>query len=589
MAAPLKLSPFHAPIVRFSADQSGSRRALLGWCVTAHVTPTKERPRSWWANELAVGRSYLTEMTVAPTSTILMKLDTVLRKHPGPEHLQPRLLQLFAVIMPGDIGRDLAGWMATYFDMLDARDREVASSLPHLLRSEVVIARCQQTPPQVDLFSNKHIRACVNTLLLLGSGPYACSVTAIQRCADLGLLAPGPFFDEIERHLFDSAVGFRTIRTLERIAHIWRHRALASRIAPLTSDYFRSRFVDLLRALAKGSRDNRLVDPYPGAEWGITLARERLEDDPGSGTAKDWLEWTALDQERSARERLYAALICLTAGTLTAEILDSFTASNSRLLGEWAELFKGLDKDLDDSNLALEGRFDDVHQHIEDAVERAGVSEVIQEALVSLVFSALITPNGRLRRHLIEAVPAAGLVGPVTKVLVEVHRKLDDLSLRETSLFLLSRLREPTPGVINLISAAARQEEDPHLAQTALWAIGDTYVRPGGGRRASELNDFPQLLQDTATRVTTSPGDLTGKRVRMASAHALAILAAMLPQGDGSAQAVARALSAICDITQEDAVRRLAQWGQTRLDKKPALVDPVSLDVLERLEPGRAD
>jgi len=147
----------------------------------------------------------------------------------------------------------------------------------------------------------------------------------------------------------------------------------------------------------------------------------------------------------------------------------------------------------------------------------------LTRALSSLLFAALVTPDGRLRRAMIEGVANAGLVAPAADILsallgIDADSRQDDLvlvddGLRETAIFLLGRLRQPkNSDRVAGLRELAMSSSSGAVKHAAVWAIGDLWKQ--------DLN-VDVALQPLASIATGDSPWVT----RVAAAHVLAIMA----------------------------------------------------------------
>lgn len=536
MARPINPLDFSAPMTLI--DERDPRKPgdidlriqLVGFTVSCFLA-MDDRPRTWWASKLAFSRSHLTKMAKRPNADFVRRLDAVLRDDEvSQQKLKPRLSEYFGDVIPEHVPENpqpVVEWLARSAKPFDGQ-RPLADWLLH---SEVAIARSKMLGSRAD--DDVLIRNSINQLMILSSGPYGGSAVALQRCVELALLAPRSFFDLASRHLERSPVGFRLLRLLERFSHLWRLRN-----ADPNSEDERSALVeDQLRRMLSDlslSDSASFLDPYPGGEWAVALARERIARNDFDHPAMRWLRKSTKDVTAHDRLRLYAAFVYMRKMSRfrleryssdrlkpgddywISQTVESLKAGGSRYLEIWADLLPNMwDSRFED---VIYEAFGETHQRVVALVD-VHLDKVKFKGLIesfgSVVFSILVTPDGRLRRHLIEGLVASGCVDVATKVFVDVCKNEDEHeAIREAAAFALSRMREPSGDVSDLLlSLAKSRKTGSQLRATALWAMGDTYV-PTSNDRAEA---FASVLEEVA---------VSGKEPlpRIAAAHALAIM-----------------------------------------------------------------
>lgn len=525
MARPSADSQFRAPIARpepnDDIEDTSFERALLGFCVSSLLDQMAAlgETRASWADRLELSKSHISKMAEAPTKPFLAQFDLALsvsgRVKDG-ERLNPLLSDYAAELLPGD-RHEGAGlvlrWLARYRPEISPELKAV------LLDSEVALDRCRllgrRGRPDYDDF----VRDSIRNLLLVVSGPYRGSVISHFQCAELGLHVPEAFFDELDETLNRSPLGFRVLRTVDRLVR--RRRSLGADRSIQGRQVLDAHLTKLLRRIARASSAGTFIDPYPGSEWAIALAREclRLGGPELTAVATQWLFEIAENHETSDRARLYAAWVVAAHGSnderaravevLADEGASSYLNAWSSLVGHGTSLL-GVNQMYDDVDTyagAVDGfekdvrsQFGQTYALIVDKVDEfTGTPSYtgVREALVSLIFSALITPDGRIRRALIEGVANAGLVTPTANVLASLldidasempeTPTLAESALRETAIFLLGRLRQPSPPpsngttdpmqrLLNLLILAS-DDPDHGVRHAAVWAIGDLWKK----------------------------------------------------------------------------------------------------------------
>ncbi len=577
---------FVAPPLRIEPQGGGPDhfgQTLVGFCVTGQLDQ-QPMARAWWADRLGVSRSHMTKMVVEPSVPFLEQLDFVLSDVGSSQRLPPRLLEFYSDNCPEERAfnsQPVIEWMA--------RNPEVLSRGPvsdYLLHSEVAVMRCHLRD-RYDMENDPTVTKSIDELLTLASGPYGGSNLAHQRCAELGLLVPETFFDALTRHFDTSPVGFRLLRTLDRFVRIQRRQEADPAIfrpGRTRTDY---RIAALLTRLEQVWSRARYLDPYPGAEWGISLTRDVLRGGRVSMLARSWLTTATESEGGSDRERLYAAWVAISTAPhphRTSRIADSLKSSPSALLERWGELFGNLDhlrsQSEEDRRETILDYFPVERDRVAKAMaEHCGAEELsgVRDALESVILAALITPDGRYRRSLIEAIVAAGLVTPTSNVLVDICGSEDiPDGIRESIIFFLSRLRQPTGEVIEVLSNAIDEDTCPNVAHAALWGMGDIF---------RDSVPQPDKIRDLLERAITSPKANFSARHQVAAAHALAVMAKSLPDDKGVAATLrhvrdspaTRSLSA-------NMVVALCSWGLNMHDQKDEIIDPTRLGVEGLLE-----
>jgi hypothetical protein len=587
-------SQFAAPVVRFDPappDDAADRfePQLLGFCVTARLDQDAHS-RTWWADRLGISRSHMVKMAAEPTLAFVEQLDLALADEKSGQRLRPRLSDLYGDVRPdhrADNPQPVLEWLARDPSMLEHRPI-VANAL---LRSEVALTRCRIRGKTHGIEDDTVVERSLQDLLRLASGPYGGSTVAHQRCAEIALLVPETFFRAITRHFDRSPVGFRLLRTLDRFVNVWRRRESDPDMIRMGRGRIDTRLASLLRRLGHASMAIRHLDPYPGAEWSNTLARDCLRTGRELKLARDWLQSTYDDVGASDRERLYAAWARVSHSdeeTKESQAVQTLLAAESPLLRRWGLLFTGTTRlrELSTEQWTERARdaFEPEARFVDDATARHITDpslEGVRKSLNSVIFAALVTPDGRLRRNLVEAVTAAGLVAPTAAVLLDVYHAEENAhtysGIREAVIFFLSRLRQPSDDVIALFLRAAA-EKDPFVAHVALWGLGDLF---GVG----EVNRIPDLL-DTLGAIARSPDGSSPARVRIAATHALAVIAKNLPAThenqavvDGG-MAVVQVLRRVSETQRQSGVGRiisaLSEWGE-RMNAGKDLIDPTKL------------
>lgn len=530
MAAPISENKFVAPITSFSTEVNGSAQSLMSFCVSARLA-SSGWTRAEWAAKLVIKPSYLSAMASLPTDAFIANFDRMAPPQSGGQRLTPLLSGPYAEVSSDNGRSDAEGWLSIYFDLLGRQNYPIVAPL---LRSEVVIARCRHPREGDALRFDPRSSSALEALMTIASGPYGGSLLAMQRCAELGQLIPEPFFDCIESHLNNSPVGFRLLRTLDRFV-----RSSLDGKSHIDSEH--GQIVEmglrrLLMSLIMRKDHSSFLDPYPGGEWGISLAHERLKIRNRDRYALSWSKQTAADRSRSPRERLYASWVYFNFSRRYQSMRGVLDSPDSRVVQHWQSILDSLvnkGQSICESfpDVAVRERafsnavrgdayFEAIRSTIIKSVTSSDVHKSLHDAFSSIIHSILITPNGRLRRSLIESIPAASLVLEAIPIFMDVYNEFDDPFVRETILFCMGRFREPSPQVVETLLAAASSHQSD-LARTGLWAIGD--VLPNDVRFVHLLTTFAESLRAGAL------GELVGgrenARLRIAAAHSLAISA----------------------------------------------------------------
>ena len=521
---------------------------LLGFCVQCHLDIGPDS-RATWAAHLNKSRSHLTEMARRPNRVFLVGFDSRLSEMDCEQALSPRLTQLHDDMFPTLPGDSASDWMAGYYDLLGRTDH-MSVILGDLLRAEVVMARCRVPRMNDALEYDPTVHATIANLLSVASAPLGGSAAASQRCAELGIHLPTAFLAGIDAHLRTSPVGFRGLRSLARFTQLWRaHRATglvpATRVAEVDQ---------ALASLLTGLAQPVYRDPYPGAEWSIVVARERLLTVWPNKTALSWLRTAAHNESWSPRARLFATWArlhrskrgsALRGSRLTdAAIRDSGYSS----LASWADLFEAAGTPdftaaeiSEEALTSFEPFMSDVRRAVR-SLDRKLVPNSIEHTTGDLIAAIVLTPDGQFRRHLIEAAIAAGLVQASIKVLLAIYPRDGDPAIREAILFALCRFREPSERVIDLMLEESLSD-DPFVRATALWGLGDV------ARQQMDPSSAERMVSQLMKVASSNAEPI---EIRETATHSLAVATVQLGTADES-------LRAIAEETPELAM--LAQWG----------------------------
>jgi hypothetical protein len=575
--------PFGAP----SLDKF--EQQLMGFCVAAQLDQ-RDETRSWWAERLGLSKSHVSKMTVEPSVAFVEQFDLALaaEAHENERRrLGPKLSDFYADIRPNEHSENsqpVLEWLARRSQLLDR-----SAVTWTLLESEVALKRCELLGRTGMADRDSLVGAAMDHLLALASGPYGGALIAHQQSAELGLRAPRAFFGALSKHFDTSPVGFRLLRTLDRFVNVWR--GLGTDPNSTRQHEVDVGLARLLLRLGRASSGSPYLDPYPGAEWSITLARDCLRTGQESKLARDWLAATYENKTSSDRARLYAAWVSVEhpGDDGSDAVLRSLRSSRSSLLSRWADLF-GRHKELaelkpEDRQVQVEEVFDHERLMVHEAIRACVTDEDrwggVKDALDKLVFAVLVTPDSRTRRALIESVVTANLVTPTVPVLLNLYYQAELVpGIRETVIFFLSRMREPSSEVTDVFLKASAHR-DRNVAHTALWGLGDISW-PG-----SELAVDP-VVEVLVEAATTDSASEQGARTRIAAAHALAVISS------STGKEMRKALSEVAQAQKADAPGRtvtgLCKWAE-QLQAKPvdALVDPTQLGLKGLLQGDVAD
>jgi hypothetical protein len=565
---------FVAPLVRQEGVAARFEPQLMGFVVTCQVE-LSGRSRRWWAERLDISPSTMSKMAAEPSVGFVEHLDLALAEESPNQRLPAKLSDLYSDIRVTGAAPSVVDWLA-----MDAGQSSGSSTRAHvgerLLSSEVALKRCQLRLRAHEVDDDVVVRRSVQQLLTLASGPYGASVMAHQRVAEFGMLVPALFFDVLTEHFDRSPAGFRLLRTLDRFVNVWRLREEDADLVRLGRSRVDLRLTRLLRVLAKAALADRVSEPYPGREWSISLARNCLRNGHESELALDWLAHELRRDRTCDRAKLYAAYGLVEHGRPSDydEVVAVLGGSSSDFLATWAAL---LVKYRTFSAIPPQVIVESFCAEIE--LVRAAVGKStpirlsnIQATFASVLAAAILTPDGRLRRNLIESVVAAGMVGPAVLALVEVYPSLEPVGVRESVLFLLSRLRQPDPGVVNLLHTEALSGDEA-LAQIGLWGLGDLYNRRSHGTFADGI--------DTLLDAASGDSPQWSQEAQIAAAHALAVIAHDSPD-DVVADRLQRivGLHASDDKPGRDQRTALCRWGREmylRRDLPDPFVDPTEL------------
>jgi hypothetical protein len=596
VARPIGESTFKAPVARpWAAESEGGdefERSLLGFCVGSILDQRVAggENRTYWAGRLGLSKSHISKMTESPTPAFIERFVLEL-KNSDPENtnrLVPLLSDFYADIRPPErhpLSRHVLKWFAR-FNPHASHQLTTA-----LFMSEVALEKCRMLERAGGADYDDDVRESLQELMIVTSGPYGGSLISLHQCAEIGLLVPTTFLEEVEQTLNTSPLGFRMLRTLDRFVRLWQAPGPAhSRQRQQGVEVHLPR---LIGKLASATSAGSFIDPYPGREWGTALAGECLKFDRSDLTppAVEWLRHTIKDPDVAERGRLHAAWVlgCARADQRD-EIIALLAAGGLSMQERWLSLIpegfsaygagvEGVERDarVEAFGRSVRAEFVRETSQIRGAIDARMPGELyagLTRALSSLLFAALVTPDGRHRRALIEAVANAGLVAPTADVLCALlgldgatseELVLVDAGFRETAIFLLGRLRQPKNAErVTQLARLAGSDPSPTVRHAAVWAIGDLWRKD----LSAEIGVLDQLKS-----IATSD-DATPWATKIAAAHALAIIAhdeAHPDQDRAEEYAVSsRLLEVQTHWTNDEspgahAVRAICYWG-TRFD-----------------------
>jgi hypothetical protein len=475
-------------------------------------------------------------MTTSPSSGFVEQLDIAIGDEPQSQlvrgqRLSSRLADFYDELLPEDEleTANVLDWLARLQSPTKDKNESVTQIL---LASELALKRCQIRSARRDISDDEFVRKSLNDLLILASGPYGAAATANRRAAEIGVWAPNLFFDLMNDHLAKSPVGFRLLRTMDRFVNVWQVHAQHPIVARHGRLHVSAKIARLLRQLGRISTEDSIEDPYPGAEWGLTLARDCLRNGEAVEEALPYLIDQCTKNKTSERERLYAvyslAQLLPSGGRITDQSTDAIRqawtgsrGNDSLLISQWMDILSG-----ESTDPSTTFRSTSIYRRIEEAVHDTFADKwpadlgLIKDATGSVVLSAIVTPDGRLRRNLIESVIAAGIVCPVLEVLLNLYVGLSSPDIdRETILFLICRLSQPNEPTIELMRNVIESESNStSLRHTALWSLGDLY-------RSDKDYLFGGLIEQVMNYVdNVNPSTFIEYRMWAAALHSLSIV-----------------------------------------------------------------
>ena len=293
------------------------------------------------------------------------------------------------------------------------------------------------------------------------------------------------------------------------------------------------RFAALLRSLAAVPR----LDQYPGSEWSIALAADRLLTVRGNVFADRWLKSMALDPTVCARARLDAASARLfrlvdggTRARRTLATAQKLQRSSCHLVSRWGGVLADA--------MAHEPRTDHLRQAMADRAEAEFASEIeiivtrsinevvsmglgheLAERMAGLLATAVLTLDGRVRRSAIETLIAAGMVSPAVGALAGAIGEITDPDIREAAIFVIGRFRESNQEILGHLHSELRSAHQANR-RTAAWTFGDVFRRNGFAREDTER------ARQGLVALASSVAEVDD--VREAAVHALSVISAAL-------------------------------------------------------------
>jgi HEAT repeat protein len=383
-----------------------------------------------------------------------------------------------------------AAWFVDLCESGPVRSSEEAFVRGEALRDMVAMTRTQEERAQ--LLSGRtldHARRTVMDLLAITGGAPRRGVPATNLLARLGAVA----LPEVENEIWQSPVGFRSIRVLGRM--LWR--AELCRRGHDDGDLCSAADCDLLDAIEAilVSIDERPpLDPYPARSFYVEALRWAPPD-------WDWvpakLACRARNPNRPVRERMYAAMLAnerrypqidalikqlRDEGHDTGEdglqyaaaVLDQVRAgaAPNSWLGPGAQVPPdGLHRWPPDRP---EPRYVDEVVAALDGMNGATLPASVRAGTKTLVAEALLTLDGTRRRRACDVLGVARLADPAATAISRLVRDREGPPrwLREHAAFILGYLQQPAalPALTDVVDDAA---DHPTVVHAAAWGIGD--------------------------------------------------------------------------------------------------------------------
>ena len=528
--------------------------AMLGLCVHATVTAS-DRDRRWWTTRLGRSRSNLYDMFRAPTRGFIVGFDALVRSEPPRQRLRQEILRHHDNLLPAAPTTVASEHIAEYFDLIGTDRDDV---LNDLLRAEATIARCRVSHQWDTMNHNPQVEQVLNGLFDICESPRGGSALAAQKAAELGILVPNLFLATVQERAESKPVGYRVFRSLARFTSLWRLAeeawALDDRIS------IDDRLASLLRRLSR----NPLLDQYPGAEWSIGIAGDRLATRRGNMFAEQWLRAIARDETLSARSRIDAATARLFApsrvageehGRRTSTTTDLMRRSECTLVARWGDVLARAQARCDDLDtlrevvqLEAQSEFAAESSLIVTAVSEGtsvlNIPAEVSRQVAGLAASAILAADGRLRRAAIETLVASGAVKAVVTAAPGIHSSLHDPGHREALTFMVGRFREPSEAAYEILRSEVRSRHSSNRL-TACWAFGDLFdaERP-----------VDDAIHDEAKLAIIASAEHENYGCRHAAIHGLAVIG-FARRDKATLQMVEQ------DLPADSVLRAACRWG----------------------------
>jgi hypothetical protein len=489
-------------LVRFAATALVDRAGVHRTVIAAHMGKTKGNfhgallGRTGQADEIPSKRFCQDLQRTVQTVSKMSQRDCYYSAPP----LTSLYEELEESIDPDSGVRIPAAWFVDLCESGPVRSSEEAFVRGEALRDLVMMARAQDEHDR--LLSGRaldHARRTVMDLLAITGGAPHRGVPATHLLARLGVVA----LPEIENEIWQSPVGFRSVRILGRM--LWRahlRRKGQARKGQEGDDDLRDaadrELLDRIEELLAAIDQRPPLDPYPARSFYV----EALRWAPPSW---DWvpekLFARATDPNRPVRERMYAAMLASDSGRLETEKLDT-------LLGQLRD--EGYERTEDglcyaaavieavrggarpNCWLDLGGQFpktgldtwppgrpeakfvNDVIACL-DQVGSSSLPNSVRAGTKSLIAEALLTLDGTRRRRACDVLSVAQVANSAA---IAISKLLQDRDgpprwLREHGAFILGYLRQPAalPALTDVVENA--HADDPTVVHAAAWGIGD--------------------------------------------------------------------------------------------------------------------
>jgi hypothetical protein len=415
-------------------------------------------------------------------------------------HSAPTLTSLYEELEestdPDSGVRIPAAWFVDLCESGPVRSSEEAFVRGEALRDLVMMARAQDERDR--LLSDRaldHARRTVTDLLAITGGAPHRGVPATHLLARLGAVA----LPEIENEIWQSPVGFRSVRILGRM--LWR--AHLRRKGEESNDDMRDatdgELLDRIEEVLAAIDQRPPLDPYPARSFYVEALR-------WAPPTWDWvpekLAARATDPNRPVRERMYAAMLASDSDQLETEKLDM-------LLGQLRD--EGCERSEDGLSYAAAviesvrggarpnswldpgGQFPETGLHtwppgrseakfVNDAIaclDQASCplrrDSVLRAGTKSLIAEALLTLDGTRRRRACDVLSVALVADTAARAISKLVQDRDGPPrwLREHGAFILGYLRQPAalPALTDVVENA--HADHPTVVHAAAWGIGD--------------------------------------------------------------------------------------------------------------------